>query len=159
MFDPLRLSGNGLQDEGTIDVCDALCESKVSKIQELDLSVNDIGPTGAESVAAYVAVNGVLTTVWSPAHEPCPHEPHCSMRFNACIHSQLNLSFKAIGGYYDYSHRKVIYTPEGPKAIADALLVNGSLTSLDVRFNGLGDEGKDVVRKAVEGRESFDLKL
>ena len=61
MFDPLRLSGNRLQDEGTIAVCDTLRESKVSNIQELDLSVNGIGPTGAESVAAYVAVNGGLT--------------------------------------------------------------------------------------------------
>ena len=63
MFDPLRLSGNRLQDKGTIAVCDALRESKVSKIQELDLSVNDIRPTGAESVAAYVAVTSGLTKI------------------------------------------------------------------------------------------------
>ena len=75
MFDPLRLSGNRLQDEGTIAVCDALRESKVSKIQELDLSVNGIGPTGAESVAAYVAVSGSLTLVWTLQ----PMNPHLSL--------------------------------------------------------------------------------
>ena len=41
---------------------------------------------------------------------------------------QLNLASNGIGGYY--KDNKFISTPEGPKAIADALLVNGSLTNL-----------------------------
>ena len=45
------------------------------------------------------------------------------------------------------------------KGLAGGIAVNSSLTSLDVRANRLDGEGKDVIRKAVEGREGFDLKL
>ena len=31
--------------------------------------------------------------------------------------------------------------------------------SIDLRFNGLGDEGKGAIRDAVSGREGFKLKL
>ena len=63
MFLTHRLRCNALLDEGTIVVCDALRESKVSRIEELDLSYNRIGLPGAESVAAYVAVTASLTEV------------------------------------------------------------------------------------------------
>ena len=63
MFLALRLRGNNLQDDGTTLLCDVLRESKVSKLQELDLSANGIRPRGAKSVAAYVAVNGSLTKI------------------------------------------------------------------------------------------------
>ena len=72
MFLAPRLRRNSLKDEGTITLCDALRESKVSKLQELDLSANAIRPLGAKSVAAYVAVNGSLTTVWTSAYNPMP---------------------------------------------------------------------------------------
>ena len=42
---------------------------------------------------------------------------------------QLNISFNSIGGYYENGN--IIPTPEGPKAIADALLVNTSLTKIE----------------------------
>ena len=93
MFPAHRLAGNRLFDEGTITICDALRESKVSKLQALDLSGNGISPAGAKSVTAYVAVTS-------------------------------------------------------------------GLMSLDVRYNpSMGDEGETVIRKAVEGREGFDLKM
>ena len=44
--------------------------------------------------------------------------------------SQLNLADNKIGGYWDSKQQKVISTPEGPKAIADALLVNADLTEV-----------------------------
>ena len=49
--------------------------------------------------------------------------------------------------------------PAGAKHVADMLIVNGGLTSLDVQMNSLGDEGKTALRKAVEGRARFDLKM
>ena len=49
--------------------------------------------------------------------------------------------------------------PEGAKALAPGIAANGVLTSLDVRVNNLGDEGETAIRKAVEGREGFDLKM
>ena len=64
------LGGNKLEDEGTTIVCDALRESKVSKLRELNLQSNGIKVAGAKSVAAYLAVTAELTSVWSPAHEP-----------------------------------------------------------------------------------------
>ena len=51
------------------------------------------------------------------------------------------------------------YNAEGITAIADALRVSGSMTQLDVSLNSLGNEGKAVLRKAVEGRSGFKLLL
>ena len=51
------------------------------------------------------------------------------------------------------------YTAEGITAISDALRINSGLTKLDIRGNSLSDEAKDIVRKAVEGREGFVLEL
>ena len=88
----ILVNGNNLRDEGTIMLCDALRVSTVSKVQELGLSGNGIGPDGAKAVAALCA------------------------------------------------------------AMA-------SMTHLDVRMNSLGEEDKAVLRKAVEGRSGFELKL
>ena len=87
-----RLRSNSLGDDGTITICKALSESKVSKLQELDLSENGIGLRGT-------------------------------------------------------------------KAIRDMLLVHGSLTALDVRYNRLGHEGKALLQQAVQRHSGFDLKL
>ena len=54
---------NQLGDEGTTILCDALRESKVTKVQELDLSDNKIGPEGAKAVAAMAAVVASVTSV------------------------------------------------------------------------------------------------
>ena len=59
----ILVGGNHLRDEGTIILCDALRESTVSKIQELGLSSNDIGPDGAKAVAALCAVCASVTEV------------------------------------------------------------------------------------------------
>lgn len=74
-----------------------------------------------------------------------------------CPISQLNLAQNELCGL-DYASRGT-YTAEGIAAIADALQVNASLTRVDVTLNGLGDESKNVLRKAVEGRSGFELAL
>ena len=43
---------------------------------------------------------------------------------------QINLAHNEIGGYYDARQGKKIYTPEGPKAIADAIRVSQSLSQV-----------------------------
>ena len=58
-----RLGGNRLGDGGTITICKALSESRVSKLQELGLEENDITEKGAKSVAAYLAVSTSLTNL------------------------------------------------------------------------------------------------
>ena len=64
------LGYNRLENEGTIAVCNALKESKVSKLKELDLENNNITVAGAASVAAYLAVTASLTSVRTLAHKP-----------------------------------------------------------------------------------------
>ena len=52
----------------------------------------------------------------------------------ACRLTTRRLANNNIGGYYPPNARSVddlISTPEGPKAIADALLVNASLTKIE----------------------------
>ena len=57
------VGGNRLHDEGTIILCDALRESTVSKVEELSLYVNGIGPDGAKAIAALCTVCASLTSV------------------------------------------------------------------------------------------------
>ena len=52
----ILVRSNRLGDKGTIVLCDALRESKVTRVQELDLSDNSIGAEGAKAVAAMAAV-------------------------------------------------------------------------------------------------------
>ena len=54
---------NNLHDEGTIILCDALRVSTVSKVQELGLSSNGIGPDGAKAIADLCAVCASLTEI------------------------------------------------------------------------------------------------
>ena len=54
---------NRLGDAGATILCDALRESKVSKVQELGLQNNDIGPDGAKAIAALCAAMASLTSV------------------------------------------------------------------------------------------------
>jgi hypothetical protein len=61
---------NQLGAEGATTLCNALRESKVTKVQELDLTGNNIGPEGAKAVAAMAAVVASVTSVWTPAHQP-----------------------------------------------------------------------------------------
>ena len=85
------------------------------------LSRNNLGAAGAAALAPALAANGSLTA--------------------------LNLSSNQIGGYerrrytdafsVNHGYEGWIRTPEGPKAVADALLVNNSLTSLDLSSNNL----------------------
>ena len=72
--------------------------------------------------------------------------------------SQLDLAHNMLCGLNPYTGAG-IYTAEGIKAIADALKGNASLMRLNVEENYLGDGGKAVLRKAVEGRSGFELEL
>ena len=59
----ILVGGNQLGDEGTTILCDALRESTISKVEELDLRANQISPDGATAVAALCAVRSSLTRV------------------------------------------------------------------------------------------------
>ena len=55
-----------------------------------------------------------------------------------------------IGGYYDHRQDKMIYIPEGPKAIADALRVSPSITSVSLLSNKFDAETAAMLLKVKE---------
>ena len=57
------------------------------------------------------------------------------------------MSSNCIGGYYDNGFHP---TPEGPKAIAEAIRVTTSLTSINLLKNRLGTEAASVLLKVKE---------
>ena len=59
----LDLSSNDLKDEGVSAVCEAIQSNKETKLASLNFMDNGIGPVGANTVAAMVAVTGALTQV------------------------------------------------------------------------------------------------
>ena len=58
-----------------------------------------------------------------------------------------------------HSLRKNNLGPNGAAALAPGLAANSGLTKLDVRFNDMSSEAKEMIRKAVEGCEGFVLQL
>jgi len=71
--------------------------------------------------------------------------------------TSLNLSVNQLCGIDPYTG-KGTYDATGIEAIT-AALSGGSLglTSLNLRYNPLGEEGEKVVRDAVEGRSGIKL--
>jgi hypothetical protein len=59
----LDLSYNCLEDEGVSAVCEAIQSNKETKLALLNFEDNNIGPVGANAVAAMVAVTGALKEV------------------------------------------------------------------------------------------------
>ena len=59
----LHLFENSIKDEGVTAICEALRSNKETKLMSLDIGANSIGPAGAKSVAAMVAVIASLTSV------------------------------------------------------------------------------------------------
>ena len=59
----LNLYGNEVKDEGVTAICEAVQSNKETKLASLNVGSNEIGPAGAKSVAAMVAVIPSLTKV------------------------------------------------------------------------------------------------
>ena len=57
----ILVGGNQLGDAGATLLCDALRESKVTKVQELALWRNGIGPDGAKAIAALCVATASMT--------------------------------------------------------------------------------------------------
>jgi len=123
----LNLSSNYLGDEGVSAVCEAIQSNKETKLASLHMGKNRFGPVGAKSVAAMVAVTGVLTSI--------------------------NLSNNVLCGVEHWGQG--IYTVEGITAIADALRVNGALTSLAISNNRMGDDGVKPICEALKQNSSL----
>jgi len=124
----LNLSSNCLKDEGVSAVCEAIQSNNKTKLASLNFGDNNIGPVGANAVAAMVAVTGRLTS--------------------------LDLSNNSLCGVNVY---RGTYTAEGITAIADALRVNGALTSVKLWGNMLGDEGWGAIFAAICGNKDSKI--
>jgi Ran GTPase-activating protein (RanGAP) involved in mRNA processing and transport len=124
----LNLSSNCLKDEGVSAVCEAIQSNNETKLASLNFGDNNIGPVGANAVAAMVAVTGRLTS--------------------------LDLSNNSLCGVNVY---RGTYTAEGITAIADALRVNGALTSVKLWGNMLGDEGWGAIFAAICGNKDSKI--
>ena len=65
------------------------------------------------------------------------------------------MSDNNIGGYYDRDGFNP--TPEGPKAISEAIRVTTSVTCLDVRRNGISGDGASQLSAAVLGNQKMEV--
>jgi hypothetical protein len=117
----LNLSFNSLRDEGVNAVCEAIKSNKEIKLASLNFEDNGIGPVGAKSVAAMVAVTGALTS--------------------------LDLSNNSLCGVNAYGGT---YTAKGITAIADALRVNGGLTVANLLRNQLDAESAKMLAEVAK---------
>ena len=54
-----------------------------------------------------------------------------------------------MGGYIDHAQEKVVYTPEGPIAIANAIRNSASLTRIDLWGNNLGRQGAKHIAEGI----------
>ena len=59
----LSLGINFMGDEGVTAICEAVQSNKEMKLTSLNIQSNDVGPAGAKSVAALVAVITSLTSL------------------------------------------------------------------------------------------------
>ena len=160
----INLRGNWLGTEGWCAIFAALRDNKKNKIESWDLSRQGINAEVAKVLAEYVSGSGVLKSLdvrcnkisgdaaqplatavlASPSLEIFGSVPLKELRANTL--DKLDLSGKDLGV---------------PEALVLAKLVEGSavLKSIDLRFNGLGDEGKGAIRDAVSGRVGFKLEM
>ena len=137
------VSRNELGDEGATILCNALRESTVTKVEELDLSYNDIGPDGAKAIAALCAVCASLTSLSlrkNPLGDEGVEVLAQGIKASKTLKT-LDLSMPDMGRF------KI--GPRGATAIADALSVSSSLTSLSTAYNDISGDGAQQLAAAV----------
>ena len=117
----ILVDDNELGDAGATILCDALRESTVTKVEELNLSDNGIGPEGAKAVAAMAAVVASITdlNLFNNIIKDEGVTVICeALQSNKDTKlASLNISGNAIG-------------PAGAKAVAAMAAVVASLTSV-----------------------------
>ncbi len=86
----LDLSCHRLEDEGVSAVCEAIQSNKETKLASLNMGANSIGPVGAKSVAAMVAVTGTLMEC-DVSNNAMGEEGKASIRFVAQGKAGFNL--------------------------------------------------------------------
>jgi hypothetical protein len=141
----LDLSSNRLNDEGISAVCEAIQSNKETKIASLNMGANSIGPMGAKSVAAMVAVTGALTKLSLAQNEL---EEQGTKAICEALEQNTTLKELDISGSL-YGGNSNIGGTAGVKHVAKMLGVNGGLTRVDVRHNKIVGDGASQLAAAV----------
>ena len=144
----LWLFNNDIGDESATAIADAL-RVNVS-LTSLDLSHNELEAEAAKALAPALAANASLTKILVSGNQ-------LGDEGTTILCDALRESTASKVEEFDLCGNKI--GPDGAKAIAALCAVRGSLTSLDVTYNHLGEEGRAMVNDAVKGREDFTLKL
>jgi Ran GTPase-activating protein (RanGAP) involved in mRNA processing and transport len=144
----LSIYGNRIGDEGVRAICEAIQSNKETKLASLYMGFNKIGPVGATSVAAMVAVTGGLTALDLSSNDL--KDDGVSAVFKAIQNNKetklasLNFSSNSIG-------------PGGANAVAAMVAVPGGLTSIDVRQNNIAGDGAAQLAAAVLGNLKIEM--
>ena len=165
----ILVGNNELGDKGATILCDALRESTVTKVQELGLDSNKIGPQGAKAIAAFRAVSPSVTSIDISRNDIGADGAKAiaeGLKDNASV-TEVNLDgfalpIKQLKGIetvasLDFSGQALGIA--SAVVIASLIRDNASLTRLDVSSNVLdrGGNGVQLLRDAVRQREGFLL--
>ena len=141
----INLTNNNINSEGAKHIARGICVSKA--LTRIDLSGNWICVQGAKHLAKGIAVSPSLTQVLTL----CSSTPALAHRRSpSWCFAQINLFDNYIGGYYDEGEKRLVYTPEGPIAIVDALRVSTSMTRIDLSRNMLDYEAAKYIFKYID---------
>lgn len=98
-------------------------------LPQLELSYNPIGPEGAKALCEVISFHGKLETL--------------KLGWCQVISSSSYVFQFQVGSVIDKQYPSTLILQIGPKGaeyIADALKYNTTLSTLDLRANGLGDD-------------------
>ena len=132
------------------------CRLHVCSRSQLNLSSNGLGPEGAKALAPAL-VRSSLTTVCA-SRETTRIFPQTALLSDSLTRLlQVNLSANRLCGVWTEGlfQQKGTYTAEGIKAIADAMRVAASLTSLSLAQNDLGDDGAEALSVGLKQNKSL----
>ena len=158
-------SANSIGDEGTAALSDALKAN--STLETLDLRFNKVGAAGAQSLAGMLQVNRALITLdlsrnniggvsWvkKDQMQGTSFNKGDIVRYNG----QMCMVLKEEESSWPHDGELKVQDISGVAALAEALEVNRSLISVDLRFNSIPDDGCRQLRAAV-GNKSITLQL
>ena len=145
----LDLSFNDLKDEGVSAVCEVIQSNKETKLASLNFGNNCIGPVGANTVAAMVAVTGALTKLSLAQNflNEAGTKAICEALEQNTTLKELDISGGDRGSNTGGS--------AGAKHVAKMVRVNGGLTKLSLAENELGEEGTKAICEALEKNETL----
>lgn len=132
-----------------------------SPTREADFQYNGLAPPDAILLASdlsLTSVSGVLTRLNLSNNALCGLDDRGRGTYSAEGIKAIADALRVNGALTSLNLERNKIGPEGGKAISEALRVNGALTSLNVG-NPLGDEAKAALREIAKGRPSLALNL